>query len=349
MNFFINLHGGQLLFARIFITLLVLFSFLILLVWLIKSKKLSNKVSTSIIYICVPLLLFGSVMGFGKLIDPFHHGVVKEIFIVQTENDPLIAVWSTRIFSKRFGGADYDQRIKTFALETGEPLGMVEMLHRHSSSDYRIYWSRGHTAWGYCGEGREGNARAQFLDLAAPRIIKTTREVAEPKADYRYGWPKRQDRLHEVGWSFRPVSGSLGKTVAHVNGTVSKESVAFLRPQIIEELSRNTGIKEKIWITHQSAIYGEYYNLLSLVDSNGKELTRINLNQLFKKKQVKEKPVNFNRDIVQVVGTYTETEKTFVFVTCGESLRSDGAGFTLTGLLTDNQTGKILKQIDYIH
>ena len=310
MNYFRYMHGSTLFFINTGITVCILFAFIALLVWLLKSGKLSEKLSTILIFIFVPTLLVGSHFAFGRLLDPYHHGVVREIFIHQSEDCQKLSVWLTRIYGQRFGGADYEQRLKTFDLETGQALELKELAPRHYSSEYTFYWPQDGTK--------------------------------------RDGWPLRLGWFRPAGWYYHFADGSLGKHLLGPGQKPSPKSAILLKPRFIEEINKKAGQKNRIWITHRSAIHGDYYNLISLVDRGGREIKRINLNKLFDRGKVKAKPRSRNKEIVQPIGTYTRGDEVLIFITCGENFRSFDSGFTLTALRTDRKSGEILGGVDYI-
>jgi hypothetical protein len=116
---------------------------------------------------------------------------------------------------------------------------------------------------------------------------------------------------------------------------LSKDSVILLEPEFINELNFVPIKKDKIWIFHKSAIYGDYDPLISFIDANGIEINKINLNDMFNNKKI------------HVLAAYTRKKDVLIFIGIGDTFRSKIKGFTLFALKTNPDTGKIIEKIQY--
>jgi len=115
----------------------------------------------------------------------------------------------------------------------------------------------------------------------------------------------------------------------------STKSVVLLGPSLPEEHNPNASKKNKVWVRHKSDLFDPSLDLSSLVLSNGKEIKRYK-NYLF--------PTRYGKE---VIGTYTTNKLTLIFITAGDSYYGDIKGYTLSTVVVDSNTGKVLKSIFY--
>ncbi len=66
---------------------------------------------------------------------------------MQTNQGTRVTVWATRMYSKKTG-ADFEQLLATYDLESGELLSSVQIDERFRSDDFRLDWDHGNRAWG---------------------------------------------------------------------------------------------------------------------------------------------------------------------------------------------------------
>ena len=91
-----------------------------------------------------------------------------------------------------------------------------------------------------------------------------------------------------------------------------------------------------MWVTHKSAIFGKYDLLLSLVQANGDELERFNLQK-----------VMGGDSPPRVLGTWSTERDVLILLTAGDSHHASVEGFCLIGLKTDPATGTLEDRIEY--
>ena len=407
INYFINTHGIYIFIVKVLITFIIIMLLTFFSSFLLKFFKLPEGIEKIFVGGFVILGLFTGLFGIEKIIDPFHQGGIRKLFILNKYGKPQLTVWLTRYFSKRVG-YECDQRLRCFDLTSGKTLKYIQMSKKYYDNDYRIYWLSDQYAWGY-----SKKTGIQLLDLVKPQIIAEEKEIlsrnpelgnsikllyedylvdpythgihveTEEKKIYRLDpdltakhvtkdsltgpvtsieitvkdnkiFQKRVNsggdnksiysdkekykidpNLFQKDWIFTEVKASLGKTINKKGNTLSNDSVYLLEPQFLEELNLSPIIKNKIWIAHKSAIYGEYDSLVSFVDANGNELNRINLYEVFKNKKA------------NVLATYTQDKEVLIFVGIGHSYRVDAKGFSLIALRTDPNTGQISDKIQY--
>lgn len=306
---------------------------------LIVFFKLSYVMSICLLIILFSSSIISSYFVLTRLEDKLNHGVIKELFILDSGDKPLLTLWLMRVHKMK-KGSFYDQRLETFELENGKNIGMVEMQHRKESSDYKLYWVAGSkTVYGV-----DENKEARIFSLTQPGFLKKIGTVSRFKENAREGWDKRtpnftQRGWFEKGWTFLSVKESLAKNLIGPDGKLNVKSAAFLKPVFIEELNKESAKKNKIWVFHRSAAHKNIESLISYVDVNGNELSSINLNEVF------------NRTKVRPCAVFTRQNEVMIFVTCGNNKRillSSDLGFTLAALRIDKSTGKVIDRIDYI-
>lgn len=347
MNYFINTEGDLIFYISCFINLFILFGLILVLAIIAKRYNLSKKILIVLVIITVPPLLFFSFTNI--ILDPYHQGVVRELFIFDDDDKTLLSVWLTRIHTKRFG-ANFEQRLQTFDLESGQSLGTIEMVKKHYSNDYQFYWDKESNAWGYQPKTTKQSEQVHHINLVKPELIETSDNLPQSKPTIKEGWPLRIGYFEILNWKFQSISQNIGKNLIGPGGKITDESSILLEPNFIEELNTKEEIKNKIWISHKSAILGDYEQIVSYIDSNGQEINKINLSELFEMGKIEFNCENKNicDGIIQTVATYTYDNEIFIFITRGENFMSSDSGFTLTAIRTDKETGKILGQIDYI-
>jgi hypothetical protein len=400
------MHGKFIFILSIIVTFILVCSFAAFSVFITKFFKIPDNKSKFIIY---GFIIFGLLIGFfglGRILNPFYQGGIRKIFIIDKNNTPQLTVWFTRIHSKRFG-ADYDQRLRCFELESGKSLEYVQMVNRYYNNDYRIYWLSGKHAWGY-----SGKTGIQLLDLIKPGFI-TEEEILLRNPELGQGitlmdWDNlldpynhgirvitKDDKSYQINidlnakeinknsliepvenseiivndniifksktvnnesfedknsnnkiykidpnvfqndWVFWFLEANLGKKISKKKYVLSKDSVILLEPEFINELNLEPTKKDKIWIFHKSAIYGDYDPLISFIDANGIEINKINLYEIFNNKKI------------HVIATYTRNKDVLIFIGIGDTFRSQIKGFTLFALKTNSDTGKIIDKIQY--
>ncbi|NQV00126.1 MAG: hypothetical protein HQ538_05260, partial [Parcubacteria group bacterium] len=206
MNYFINTQGSLIFFIESLIVIIILATLFTISVLAIKYFHLSEKVIKILLVIIIPLILFFSFTN--KILDPYHQGVVRELFIFNDNNQTLLSVWLTRTHTKRFA-ADYNQRIQTFDIESGLSLGAMEIAKKHYSNDYRLYWNGENEAWGYQPKTNEQENQIHAINLAKPELVSTQDALPQPEPTIKEGWPLRIDYLDRPGWKFQFVSENI--------------------------------------------------------------------------------------------------------------------------------------------
>ena len=311
ISYLINMHAGLFFFATGGILAAVLIGALFLCHWFSKKVSIPSGISTTLFVVfvlgCMAAVFFGISM-FSSINDM---GGVRNIFVVQTEGRPKLAVWCTRIYGKKTG-AEYEQYIRTFDLTTAELQGAVKLDDKYFSDDYRLYWWGGRDAWGY-----RKDSGVKLIDLATPAVLadntllikrhpflengflfESFKDLADPDNSglyvksangniYRLKEDLSAARTDHVpqdenvdrswsspeNWYFYPLKNSKGKH-AHTRGAscALDESATLLTPEFIPEMNRpfsNAEPRKRVWVTHRSALLGDYDRLLSYVGENG--------------------------------------------------------------------------------
>lgn len=130
----------------------------------------------------------------------------------------------------------------------------------------------------------------------------------------------RTQGYYPRGWIFNKMPGTKAKTL--------RGSPLLIAPKLVPELNKKVAANsQKVWVIHYSTYLGDYDTYLSYIDSNGQELNRINLRQMFKAKDA------------TALATLTRKNETLVFIT--------RQGYTLIALKANPATGKIMGRIDY--
>lgn len=341
MNYFLNTYQvkNTLLFWVIILAPVIGLVNMFLLGRIAILIKLSRNMQVYLFIFSIAFIMISIFYIMPKLEDRLNHGVIKELFILDSDEKPLITLWFMRTHEYKFRPYLYDHRLETFELKNGKKIGIVEIQHRTESSNYQFYWSVGSkNIWGI-----NGNKNAQLFSFTQPGLFKNTDNVPKFTENTREGWNERVANFskrgwYEKDWSFRPAMGSLGQNLIGPGGKQNTSSTILLKPIFIEELNKSPGIKNKIWIFHKSAVHKNIEPLISYVDVNGKELNKINLNKIF------------NKFKVRPFAVFTREKEVMVFVTCGgiKKSQSDTPGFSLTALRFDRSTGRYLDRIDYI-
>ena len=171
------------------------------------------------------------------------------------------------------------QRLASFDLNTGVPVGSTTLVGKWYNSEYRLFRSAGRRAWGF-----SGKAGLQLLDLASPAVIAGERKILarNPElggqirlyggsdvydcqtntiyvtaGDARiYGINDRQEafpvahvpdspdcgrRVWTFGenWRFYPLEDNLGFHVHRTGAVCSPKSAILLDPSPVRELNPN--------------------------------------------------------------------------------------------------------------
>ena len=87
----------------------------------------------------------------------------------------------------------------------------------------------------------------------------------------------------------------------------------------------------RIWVTHKSALLGEYALLLSYVNSDGTTLKTINVSELVP------------GEALNIIGTVCSGGEILILVGAGHSSRITILGFSLSVLHTDARTGDLIR------
>jgi len=248
-----------------------------------------------------------------------HNGKIREIMIFNEDRVPRLTLWFER--NRSIGrGMVCEQWLKSYDLQNGgKRLGSVILVN---GSDYRFYKSDSHIAWGHshktgihlldlakpavlAGE-REflkrnpqlGSRIKRYPENAYDPETNSFHVVAEDGQAYRMDVdlkasvldqdpprlsPKESGWTYAKDWHFYKMEHHLGRHLRKEKAECSAESVPLLEPKLIKELNRNVRQKDRVWVIHESAIFGEYDLLLSLILPNSEELARLNFQELFKK------------------------------------------------------------------
>ncbi|MFH1873575.1 MAG: hypothetical protein ABH859_00100 [Pseudomonadota bacterium] len=375
MNYFLNMHGGIVFFIKLGVVVLVMTSLLIGYIKWEKQANLSEKKSKKWTFIFLALLcLIGSLIGTSKFLNLYNQGGLKEFFILDAQGRPQLTAWLTRIYSKRVG-ADYDQRLETFDLMSGKRLATTQIVDKYYSNEYRLFKPFANKAWGYnrkvgiqlldltkpeviadeekilqlnpkLGDkislyrgdnvydpinrdlyvvGADNKTYRLDMDLQAVAAQK----IPEHDIDYDAVWRFTKD------WYFDYVKGSLGRQVHKQGVVLAADSAVLLDPEFVPEINPLVKRKDKVWLAHKSAIIGNYDSLISYIDSDGQELNKINLPELFKKQEPK------------VLATLTRDNDILIFVGIGQTHHASIKGFSFNAIRVDKETGKILDEIKY--
>lgn len=145
----------------------------------------------------------------------------------------------------------------------------------------------------------------------------------------------------ESSWQFLSLKHSKGKHVHKIGSSYAGDScTTLLNPQFILELNPSFFTENphdnKLWVAHQSALYGEHDLLLSYMLENGvAELTH-NASELLQK------------EALTARGIYTKGNQTFIFLSTKAEFRSIPIQVSLFALRTDTKTGQMLEILTYV-
>ena len=145
----------------------------------------------------------------------------------------------------------------------------------------------------------------------------------------------RRERSLKENWHFLPVEGTKGMHVLAEGSHLAADRGAFLlEPEFISELGDPVGADRhhaRIWVTHKSALLGEYALLLSYVNSDGTTLKTINVSELVP------------GEALNIIGTVCSGGEILILVGAGHSSRITILGFSLSVLHTDARTGDLIR------
>ncbi|PIS28675.1 hypothetical protein COT42_07330 [Candidatus Saganbacteria bacterium CG08_land_8_20_14_0_20_45_16] len=195
---------------------------------------------------------------------------------------------------------------------------------------------------------RPDNDQLKVFNLKSGQQLSIKELPKKERWNGKLGWVSRNDRFSDPGWGFRADPNGRGEYLHKQGEPLSADSKVLLKPRLVEELNKTSGTKNKIWVAHQSAIFGPYENLVSFLDNRGQATITINLNQLLKKGKIKPAYQYVNPGMVQAMATYSKPDEVWLFITCGETSRSAHYGFTLSALRLEPQSGQAIGQVDYL-
>lgn len=141
---------------------------------------------------------------------------------------------------------------------------------------------------------------------------------------------ERIQKYEPSGWMFDPVAGTKAKTLRHrfSRDIPQREKPRLIVPSLVKELDKKAAENNrKVWVIHYSTYIGDFDTYLSYMDSTGRELNRVNLDQLFKAEDA------------TALATFTRKDETLIYISRQR--------YTLTALRADPATGKILGNIEY--
>jgi len=373
MNYFLNMHSVIVFFITALFAFIIFGMIISIIFWI--TNKIPEKYAKVIFTVLGMIGLFSSFILVSKIKDPFYYGGIKELYVIDKENEPHICIWFIRVHSRKVG-AVYDQRLKSYDMISGKPYKHIEMLHRYHDSEFRMFYTSGDKGWSY-----NRKTGLHFLDFYKPEIIADQQRIlkenpqlgssfklynsdyvynpyenavyikgengqlfylntslkAVPVKEAAYVEPyKKNDFTYAKNWCLCDIEDNLGRHFRNKDTKLLKESVILLEPELIREINSKVTGKNKAWILHKSAIYGRFDPLISFVDEAGIELNRINLGEVFN-----------NKKKIKVIGTYSFPDKIYVFIGAGETFRASVKGFTLKALVTDPKSGKILEEVKY--
>ena len=140
-------------------------------------------------------------------------------------------------------------------------------------------------------------------------------------------------------WSLVQVPKKMTYRVRFDKTMLSGRSKAFIKPRFIPELNLNVREKDRVWITHKSALFKNVETLLSYVNKSGEEINRVSLSRLFDGKPV------------QALGSYSGNDQSFIIIGIGLydlfSANQEFVPLSLYALVVDNRTGEVIKIICY--
>jgi hypothetical protein len=373
MTYFLNMSRGIFFIINIVLLLITIGIYSTIVVLISNRLKFPDGVTNFLIGVSVFAAMGTYFFGIGNIFRSFNYGGVKEVYILPSGDTSKLSVWSTRIYSKKVG-ANYEQLLTTYDLKSGKCHGSVQLTKRHYSHQFYIFRASGEKAWSYY--EREG---IKLLDMAVPCIIANEEtilaknpslgslklrfhdNVYDPSTNSLYA-QAADGRMYQLkadlsatpaayvpsdkgsnkgkwkfnhNWYFQKLKDNMGKH-AHTTGTkCAPEAAILLEPELIPELNFALSTKEKVWVTHKSSIIGSYEPLISYMSGDGKEHSRINLREITGYEQVK------------TLYTYTKDKEVMIFVSSGKTHFDDVHGFTLIGLRTDAETGKLLDRVTY--
>ena len=377
MNYFIYMHSIYLLIIRVFILAIIIVAVIAITLFIDKYFKLSEGIIIILLIVLGILGFLGGLFAWSKIIDAVDLGGVKNIYIFNSKNYSQLAVWFTRIHNapRIPGVCYYDQRLTTFDMKTGKILNYIEMSKKDMNHDYRVLQISSNFAWGY-----SNKTGLQLLDIQKPELVADkndilshnneigdhiklyhddyvidpvtkgihirTKEYKTYRVDTDLKAHKINERLlkksyihnqnlYQNEWIYSSVNASTGKKIHKKGFQLSDDSAILLKSEFIDELNPKTVTKNKVWIKHKNAIYDNYDLLLSLIDAEGRKIAQINLFKYFKNKKI------------HILGTYTLDTEILIFISIGNTHLADTKGFTLFGLKTDPDTGKIINKIQY--
>jgi hypothetical protein len=365
MNYFINSYYTAIFIATIIINTGLLILFLFFVARFIDHFNIRDFWKTLMVIASIFVYLAVFITIFMFVHDKLNDGKINKIYILKSDNESRLVVWLTRMDTPEISLDDvFSHKIKSFDLEKGKKLGQIDPVRRYTLNDYRIFgpfdenkaWGYGHTTGVQLLDLFAPKVLVKEKEILGrnPQLGQNLQLVP---GDYHYIYDSTTHDLHVMTpagkfykitpglealpagnihlqipyypphWLIERVEGSWGLAAHAKDSQLSANRAVFLSPEIVKEWDEALQAKDKAWVLHRSSLKPDADFLLSYVDANGEEISRINLSRLFKKRKA------------QAYRTLTREDDIFVFVTCEK--------FTLSALHTDRQTGAIKKRIDY--
>lgn len=375
INYFVNTHGLYVFIISLLVMIFILSIFVIFSIFIAKYFKLAINMEKILLYGFVIIGLIVAVLTISNIRVRLDLGGIKKLFILNKNNTPQLTVWFTRIYLERFGSdfdqrlrcyelksgnaLDYIQMSKRYYTDdyriywlsgnyawgysNKTSIQLLNLIKPEVIADEKQILERnpelGNSirlldedilidpmTHGLHIETKDNKIYRIDINLNATEIDRVLFENNSTSAKIN---------IFQQNWIFNNVKGTLGKNLNKKGIKLSKDCVYLLKPEFIEELNFNSPVKNKIWISHKSAIFDKFDPLISLIYADGKELNRINLYEVFKNKKAK------------VLATFTQDKEILIFISIGHSNYADIKGFKLIAIRTDSKTGKIIGKINY--
>ncbi len=143
-----------------------------------------------------------------------------------------------------------------------------------------------------------------------------------------------------LNWQFQSLKHSKGKHVHKIgSASAADSSTTLLNPQIISGLNSAFSTEpphDKLWVAHQSALYGQHNLLLSYMLENGLAKHTLNTSELLEQESLTAR------------GLYSTGKQTFIFLSIKADFRSTPILASLYALRTDTKTGKLLEVLTFV-
>lgn len=331
MNYYLNTYELPILIVGSIVCFFsLLIAYCLVADWLASRLHLGKRwgaVATGMAVFSAALSFFMALL---YIPDYINDGKIEDIYIIQNDSETRLVVWYTREDSPGGMSQAYSHRLKSFHLDTGKQRGRLTLSRRYLYNDYQIYGPFHHKAWGYTGQNG-----MVYLDMYNAQVIADQADILKrnpilgDKIKLMTGQGTKRFDSVTFGLYVYNAQGDIFRINPDLKATHtrdinepgekhSQETCAVCRQeaQFVDIEDNTSG-----WV-----IAKDDDTLLQFLDKTGKELNRIDLHTIIRRKP-------------SLYTTVPMGNETLLFIT--------KAGFSLKAILTDSQTGKVLGRIDY--